>query len=215
MIRSESAQGVAAATAWTPLPGPPTSAPHQQQLAYSLARKHLARPVSGTGRRTTRRGSTFLPTFAQRGFALRASRPLQIDPRQGTPPRHLQWTGVSAASALGRPGENIHYSAGSDSCRRSPPTNRSPRLPRLIFPSFHPQPRDAARGSLYTPMTSVHGEFQASPPPSGLATTPRRNGFVILRTDSSPPVALHPASRRRSYLRLRSFGILRHGLSPC
>ena len=98
----------------------------------------------------------------------------------------------------------------SDHLRR-----RSPRLHRLTVLSFHPQPRDAARGSLYTPMTSVHGEFQASPPPSGLATTPRRNGFVILQTDSSPPVALHPASRRRSYLRLRSFGILRHGLSPC
>ena len=32
---------------------------------------------------------------------------------------------------------------------------------------------------------------------------PRRIEFVILRTASSPPVALHPASQRRSYLRLQ------------
>src|SRR5678815_3305301 len=39
---------------------------------------------------------------------------------------------------------------------------------------------------------------------SRLVTAPRRIEFVILRTDSSPRVAPHPASRRRSYLRLRS-----------
>ena len=39
---------------------------------------------------------------------------------------------------------------------------------------------------------------------SRLATASRRNRFVSLRTAGSPPVALHPASRRRSYLRLRS-----------
>ncbi len=44
----------------------------------------------------------------------------------------------------------------------------------------------------------------ASPCPSWLATTPGRIAFVILRTDGSPPVALHPASRRRSYLRLQA-----------
>ncbi|MGO9744082.1 MAG: ABC transporter permease [Roseiarcus sp.] len=44
--------------------------------------------------------------------------------------------------------------------------------------------------------------FQASPKDSRLATDSRRNRFVILRTASSSPVALHPASRRRSYSRL-------------
>src|SRR5208282_3717376 len=39
---------------------------------------------------------------------------------------------------------------------------------------------------------------------SKLAAASRRIRFVILRTAGSPPVALHPASRRRSYLRLRS-----------
>jgi hypothetical protein len=47
-----------------------------------------------------------------------------------------------------------------------------------------------------------------------LATASRRNRFVILRTASSPPVALHPASRRRSYLRLRGCDQPRSGLAP-
>ncbi len=36
-----------------------------------------------------------------------------------------------------------------------------------------------------------------------LATTTGRIEFVILRTSCSPPVALHPASRRRSYFQLQ------------
>jgi len=39
----------------------------------------------------------------------------------------------------------------------------------------------------------------------------RRIVFVILRTASSPPVAPHPASWRRSYLRLPGAGISRKG----
>src|SRR5207249_6112650 len=39
---------------------------------------------------------------------------------------------------------------------------------------------------------------------SRLATALRRIRFVILRTAGSPPVAPHPALRRRSYLQLRS-----------
>src|ERR1700722_9536535 len=50
---------------------------------------------------------------------------------------------------------------------------------------------------------------------SRLATRSRRNRFVILRTAGSPPVALHPASRRRSYLRLLGCDQPRHGLPPC
>ena len=44
---------------------------------------------------------------------------------------------------------------------------------------------------------------------------PRRIEFVILRTASSPTVAPHITSQRRSYLRLRGLGLPRHGLSPC
>ncbi|MDB5758178.1 MAG: hypothetical protein JWM30_1467 [Burkholderia sp.] len=57
--------------------------------------------------------------------------------------------------------------------------------------------------------------FQASPYYSKLAATPRRIEFVILRTANSPPIALHPASRQRSYLRLQGFGLPWQGLSPC
>src|SRR6516162_2817547 len=39
---------------------------------------------------------------------------------------------------------------------------------------------------------------------SRLVAAPRRIEFVCLRTDSSPQIALHLASQRRSYLRLRS-----------
>ena len=49
---------------------------------------------------------------------------------------------------------------------------------------------------------------------SRLATASRRNRFVILRTASSPPVAPHPASRRRSYLRLWSCDQPQNGLAP-
>ena len=43
-----------------------------------------------------------------------------------------------------------------------------------------------------------------SPLTSRLTTTPGRIEFVLLRTARSPPVAPHPASRRRSYGRLQT-----------
>ena len=51
---------------------------------------------------------------------------------------------------------------------------------------------------------SVTRVFQASPWYRRLAAALRRIEFVILRTNSSPPVALHLALRLRSFLRLRS-----------
>jgi hypothetical protein len=50
--------------------------------------------------------------------------------------------------------------------------------------------------------------------PAGSPRAPGRNGFVILRTGRSPPVALHPASRRRSYSRLQAVAQAWRGLSP-
>ena len=44
----------------------------------------------------------------------------------------------------------------------------------------------------------------ASPLASQLATTTGRIEFVNLRTDLSPPDALHPVSRRRSFVRIQS-----------
>src|SRR5947207_6194168 len=92
--------------------------------------------------------------------------------------------------------------------------DRSLRLLRLAFPAFRPQPRLPSTGR-FTSRLSAGGCFQASPRMSRLATASRRIRFVILRTASSPPVALHPASRRRSYLRLRRHDTLLHGLPPC
>src|SRR5471030_244396 len=64
--------------------------------------------------------------------------------------------------------------------------------------------------------------FQASPSMSRLATRPRRNRFVILRTASSPPVALHPLDRLLRSNRgdavtfdFRAFDQPGHGLAPC
>ena len=51
---------------------------------------------------------------------------------------------------------------------------------------------------------SVTSEFRTSPWYRRLVAALRRIEFVILRTDTSLPIAPHPASRRRSYLRLRS-----------
>jgi hypothetical protein len=51
---------------------------------------------------------------------------------------------------------------------------------------------------------SVPSVFRTSPSMSRLLAAPRRIEFVCLRTDHSPPVALHLASQRRSYLWLRS-----------
>jgi hypothetical protein len=82
-------------------------------------------------------------------------------------------------------------------------TDRALRLPRLAVPTFRPQPRGLSYGRFVSRLTAT-GCFQASPHMSRLATASRRNRFVTLRTASSPPVAPHPVSRRRSYLRLRS-----------
>ena len=82
-------------------------------------------------------------------------------------------------------------------------TGKPLRLLRLAVPAFRPQPRKLPAGR-FVRRLSASGCFQASPRMSRLATALRRIRFVILRTAGSPPVAPHPASRRRSYLRLRS-----------
>ncbi len=76
------------------------------------------------------------------------------------------------------------------------------------FPSFRRQPPDTPQHRFDTLPFSVldfpPSWVWASPYASWLAAASGRIAFVILRTDSSPPVALHPASRRRSYLRLQA-----------
>src|SRR5207244_6798991 len=121
------------------------------------------------------RASTFLPPFPRSGFATRPS------PRQ--PPHRGNMKALTP--------DGLTQAV------------RSHRLLRLAVPAFRPQPRKLPAGRFVSRL-SAGGCFQASPRKGRLATALRRIRFVILRTASSPPVAPHPASRRRSYFRLRS-----------
>jgi hypothetical protein len=128
--------------------------------------------------------SSFLPPFARRGFAFRGSR------RQN----------------------GLRYYEGSDSCRSHPDRQvsplTSPCLPDIPTSTTQAVPRPLCLSP------QRRGLFQASPNARRLATASRRIRFVLLRTAGSPPVALHPASRRRSYLRLRGCDQPRNGLPP-
>jgi len=82
------------------------------------------------------------------------------------------------------------------------PCSQRDRLPisrpfAFSFGSGHRQNRSRLRHSL-----------------AGSPKSPGRNGFVILRTGRSPPVALHPASRRRSYSWLQAVALTWRGLAP-
>jgi len=94
-----------------------------------------------------------------------------------------------------------------------------PASPRRTFRPFRRQPPLVAPGpwSAFVPqayrqhdlrssasLRRDHRVSRASPLGSRLATTRGRIEFVILRTGRSPPVALHPLSRERSYHRLQS-----------
>ena len=106
----------------------------------------------------------------------------------------------------------------------------SPSLSHRAFPPFCPQPPHGAPSSLLCSPQLCQRDglpvpFQipaflmplgvrqvwASHTPSRLAAPCSRNGFVILRTGSSPSVALHPALRQRSYFRFRVGGAYPEG----
>ena len=72
--------------------------------------------------------------------------------------------------------------------------------PVLGLVSNRSLPRDLATASLTRDLSVTW----ASPSSSRLATTTGRIEFVILRTSHSPPDALHPLSRGRSFFRLQS-----------
>jgi hypothetical protein len=83
------------------------------------------------------------------------------------------------------------------------PSPTTPRRPACLVWFYHAGlPETVPCGYDLIPMGNQSVTW-ASPFPSRLATTTGRIAFVLLRTSRSPPVALHPASRRRSYLRLR------------
>jgi hypothetical protein len=118
------------------------------------------------------------PAFPRGGFASRPSHGLMHQGRSGT------------TRAL-TPGRLAHAGQVSP-------------LSCLAVRASHSQPRNAAPASLYQSPQRARPDLaaQTSPRMSRLVAAHRRIRFVILRAARSPPVALHPASRRRSYLRL-------------
>ena len=104
------------------------------------------------------------------------------------------------------------YYEGSDSC--APPiacraSRRSLRLTCLAFKAFRLQPPHRFPGllshpTLQHPGLSRSSQVWASPFGRRLANRSGRIEFVILRTTSSPSVALHPASRRRSFSQIQA-----------
>jgi hypothetical protein len=133
---------------------------------------------------------------------------------RGSPPG-ISRTGVSAMSALGRPVANLHYYAGSDSCQRSPAPTGLPAY--LASPSRRSTPNHVMppvdRFTRRSTASTV--SFRLRHLPAGSPRHPAETGSLSCRPTVRLTVAPHPASRRRSYLRLRSFGLLRHGLAPC
>ena len=80
---------------------------------------------------------------------------------------------------------------------------RHPRLLRTAFPTSRPQTHHDALPSFVSPCSTGPVVSRLRHESAGSPKSPRRIGFVSLRAVGSPPVAPHPASRRRSYLRLR------------
>ena len=137
--------------------------------------RHVAYALPVTGFHT----STFLPPFPRRGFALHAFRG---DCRYST------MKALTSDRVTSRTGLPVYRTMPSDHSISN----------HLTYPcrSFNTLPLSSA-GSL-----SKGTGFALLPASSPVS--PGRIEFVILRTGRSPPVAPHPASRRRSYLWLQA-----------
>jgi hypothetical protein len=135
-----------------------------------------------------------LPAPLSLGAALLSA--LLVRPRstlgRGCPPG-FSWTGVSAASALGRPVANFHYYEGSDSCQRSPPPAGLPAY--LASPSCRSTPNHVMppvdRFTRRTPASTV--SFRLRHLPAGSPRHPAETGSlscgptVRLRLLPAPP----------------------------
>src|SRR5438132_1138406 len=106
-------------------------------------------------------------------------------------------------------------------CRASdiaPPTPRLPSLGAVLLPAPFTAP--GAIGTTKALILPPSPERQVSPltpscRPAIPPPTTRSVRWPLYQTGGSPPVAPHPASRRRSFLRLQSHDTLRQGLPPC
>ena len=103
----------------------------------------------------------------------------------------------------------LRYYGGSDSCLALLSPNRSPCFTCTTFLTIPSPPTPCAPIAAFARYPSARwlSRFRRSRLHHSLAGSPDTHGrfeFVILRTGRSPPVALHPASRRRSYSRLQA-----------
>jgi len=119
--------------------------------------------------------STFLPPFPRRGFALHAFRGRC---------RYSTMKALTPDRVTSRTGLPVYRTMPSDHSISN----------HLTYPcrSFNTLPLSSAG-----PFGAGRGFALL---PAGSPVTPGRIEIVILRTGRSPPVALHPASRRRSYV---------------
>ena len=113
---------------------------------------------------------------------------------------------------------------------REHPLWRRPGLPALshrTVRSFRLQPPPVVPAAFWGLARRAYRTTLRWPPFRGRASlglrhwgagSPRRlaeSSLLVLRTNRSPPVASHPASRRRSYHWLQDARTSRQGLSPC
>jgi len=177
--------------------------PRRMRVALSGAFSPWGHYCPWVFRRLERHGSTFLHPFAPPelpGFfaTMGALTPGRLAPRLPREPEHPLWH---------RPG--------------------LPAFCHRIVRSFRLQPPAAVPTPFWVLRAGRTGPPCGGRPFRGRASvglrhwgagSPRRqaeSSSRALRTNRSPPVALHPASRRRSYLQLRGARTSRQGLSPC
>jgi len=152
--------------------------------------------------------STFLPSFSMGGFA---TRPLPSFPSRFRLVFVFSVAGwFPAGATISSPCldfRDFRYYEGSDSCLPSPWQAGISAYSALL--SDHPAPNHMVCPCIALYVISAYKmSFRLRPALASSPHWPCRIGFVILRAGLSPPVALHPASRRRSYLWLHSYDFL-------
>ena len=83
-------------------------------------------------------------------------------------------------------------------------SNHPSSFPEFGLVSLRDLPSNRVHRPIHPLGRVPHDVTWASPLASRLTTTTGRIEFVILRTNRSPPVAPHPVSRRRGYIRIQS-----------